>query len=269
MMNMALSFGASLLSIYLLLCVFLYLYQERLIFMPPRANATLYENWQPYAYQLPINGSTLHGWKISQPLASDNYLIYFGGNAEDVVYNLYDAHKYSARHMFFTNYAGYGNSTGEPSEQALYTDAIALFDKIISDNNLHTGKVIVMGRSLGAAVASYVASQRAVKALVLITPFDSVEQVAASYYRWFPVSWLLKHKFKTIEHIQQVSSPILIVAAEHDEIIPRRNLNNLYQSAQDKIKLVTIANANHQNISNISDYYTRINQFMDAQDTAQ
>ena len=53
-------------------------------------------------------------------------VLYFGGNAEDVLYTA--QRRTSARALVVVNYRGYGGSTGEPGQQALYDDGLAIYD---------------------------------------------------------------------------------------------------------------------------------------------
>jgi pimeloyl-ACP methyl ester carboxylesterase len=247
---------------YGLSCAYLYVNQERLIFFAPRANPQLYQHWQQHEYLIEVNGHRLHGWQIEQAGKPAATILYFGGNAEDVVYNLDDAPNYAASRLFFTNYPGYGKSSGEPSQQNLFDDALALYDSLLEQHRLQPENIYIMGRSLGSSVASYLASQREVAGLILVTPFDSMENLAANYYSWFPVRWLLKHKFNTIDFIHEVSAPILVLAAADDEVIPQAHLEKLYQAAGGNARMISIDNADHQNINLRPGYFSAINRFI-------
>ena len=80
---------------------------------------------------------------------------------------------------------------------------------------------MVVGRSLGSGVAAYLASKRPVSRLVLVTPFDSVLEVAARSFWFVPVRWLLRDKFESTEYTPAITAPTTIIAAEHDVEIPR------------------------------------------------
>lgn len=254
--------------IYLLFALTLYAMQDRLVFLPPPVNAKVYEPWRGQAFQLELNGRQLHGWKIPGGADNNRFIIYFGGNAEDVVYNLYDGNRFRASHIFSVNYAGYGNSEGEPSQQILLQDALAVFDYAREHFQAESNRIYVMGRSVGSSVASYVAANRRAAGLILVTPFDSVENVAAHYYPWLPVRWLLKHPFPTVDYIHQVQDPILVLSAGQDEIIPPGNLNNLLSAAPDDIEHFIIKQANHQNISAYKSYFQHINHFIQSHEAA-
>lgn len=179
-------------------------------------------------------------------------LVYFGGNAEDVSYSLPGlAATFPGHALFLMHYRGYGGSSGTPSEAALFADALALFDKVHAAHP----DVVVIGRSLGSGVATYLASQRPVARLVLVTPFDSMLELASSHFPWLPVRWLLRDKYESGQYAAQVTAPTLLIAAEHDEIIPSTSTEALlghFRSGVAALKVV--AGAGHNTISESPDY---------------
>ncbi len=262
-MKMVLYLLSGIILIYISICCVLYFYQARFIFYPPKPDHSFYEQVKQYEYFIKTDNETLHGWNIkNENLDHNTSIIYFGGNSEDVTYNIPDSNKYSAKNIFFTNHPGYGKSTGQPSERSLFDNALQAYDQIIKTHNLNAKDIIIMGRSLGSSVATYVASKRTSKGLILITPFDSIENIAIKQFHLFPVSLLLKHKFKTIDYIDRVNCPILIIATDNDEIIPSTNLSNLYKTREKKIKLLKINNAGHNDISDKKEYFSYINKFI-------
>ena len=248
---------------YLFICISLYFFQANYIFFPPKANEPWYAKIKPYEYFLKTDSAVLHGWKVSNlhtPHTAS--IIYFGGNAEDVSHNIPDAHLYSVRHLFLTNLPGFGASSGTPSEKNFYSNALQVYDQIVESSNLNPDNVFIMGRSLGSAVATYVASKRKVRGLIIITPFDSIENVASHYYNLFPVKRLLKHKFQTEAYIDEVNAPIVALTADHDGVIPAENLANLYTPRKQKINLLQIQGSDHNTISHSEQYFSFINGFI-------
>ncbi|MEO8009753.1 MAG: alpha/beta fold hydrolase, partial [Betaproteobacteria bacterium] len=160
-----------------------------------------------------------------RPRPGANALLYFGGNAEDVAANLPSfSSAFPDYALYFLHYRGYGGSSGQPSEESLHSDAIALFDKIRAEH----ANVVVVGRSLGSGVAIRLASDRPVSRLVLVTPFDSLQELAVKQFPYLPVRWLLLDKFESWRYAPHVSAPTAILAAEFDEVIPRSSTDRLY-----------------------------------------
>lgn len=199
------------LGAYLALNLLLFLFQRSLIYFPqPRTAMPGTELMQLQTGAGPVLVTTLR-----RPGAQA--LIYFGGNAEDVSWNLPTlAQAFPSHSLHLLHYRGYGGSAGQPTEAALLADALALYDQV----QQASAQITVVGRSLGSGVAVYLASQRPVTRLVLVTPYDSIQELAAQRLRVFPVRWLLKDKFESWRYARQVSAPTLLIAAEHDEVIP-------------------------------------------------
>jgi len=155
-----------------------------------------------------------------------NALLYFGGNAEDVSYSLPSLSTAFPDHaVYLLHYRGYGGSSGKPSEAALFADALALFDRVSTDHQ----NIAVVGRSLGSGVAVHLASLRPVARLVLVTPYDSLQELAARQFPYLPVRWLLLDKFESWRYAEHITVPTLVIAAEHDEVIPRMSTEALYK----------------------------------------
>jgi uncharacterized protein len=231
---------------YLALCVALFVFQRSLIYYPqPRAlvgNANM--------ITMPVDEGQVLMTTRAHP--GPNAVVYFGGNAEDVSSSLPGlAAAFPEHALFLLHYRGYGGSSGKPTETALVADALALFDKVHAEHP----NTVVVGRSLGSGVAVHVASLRPVARLVLVTPYDSLQELAARQFPWFPVRWLLQDKFESWRYAPQVSAPTLIIAAEHDETIPRDSTEALYARFRSGVaSFKVIAGTAHNTISESAHY---------------
>ena len=231
--------------LYFALCLVLFLAQRSFIYFPqPRsasANNTLILN---------VDGERIA--VCTRPSTGADAVIYFGGNAEDVsrsVPTLVDA--FPERSVYAMNYRGYGGSTGKPSETALVADALVLFDRVHAD---HT-HVTVIGRSLGSGVAIHIASERPVERLILVTPYDSLLKVAATQFRYFPLTWLMLDKFESWRYAPKVTAPTQLIAAQNDEIISLASTEALYKHLpQSLAKLSIIPSVSHNTISESPEY---------------
>lgn len=231
---------------YALACLGLYLMQRSLIFFPqPRRSGD-----DAGMLTLAVEGARLQVSTRQQGAAEA--VIYFGGNAEDVSGSLPGlAAAFPAHALYLQHYRGYGGSSGKPTQAALFADALALFDLV----HARHPKVIVVGRSLGSGVALHLASRRPAARLVLVTPYDSIAELAARQFPYFPVRWLLTDKFESWRDAPQVSVPTTIIAAEHDEVIPRAS-SELLMSRFGKgvAQYVVISQSGHNTISEHPDY---------------
>jgi pimeloyl-ACP methyl ester carboxylesterase len=188
----------------------------------------------------------------NRPHKGPNALIYFGGNAEDVSLSLSSfSEAFPDQAIYLLHYRGYGGSTGKPSEAAIQDDAIALFDKVYAEHP----NIVVVGRSLGTGVAIRVASKRPASRLVLVTPYDSLQEIAAAQFSYFPVKWLLLDKFDSSQYASSISVPTLLLAAEHDEVIPRASTQKLFSRFGKGVAVLrVIPGTGHNTISESPQY---------------
>jgi pimeloyl-ACP methyl ester carboxylesterase len=244
MRNTILSLAALAVIIYLVLCAALYFWQRSLLYFPHPPSG------EP-RMELAVEGAKLR--VLARPVPGAKALLYFGGNGEDVSHNLPGLTAAFPDHaLYLMHYRGYGGSTGAPTEAALFADAQALFDKVRADHQ----EVVVVGRSLGSGVATWLASRRPVSRLVLVTPYRSIEELAAGQFPWVPVRWLLQDKYESWRYAPQVSVPTLLIAAEHDDIVPRRSTDALLPLFRPGLAtLRALPGTDHNNIHAHPAYY--------------
>lgn len=142
--------------------------------------------------------------------------------------------------LIIFGYRGYGRSEGTPSEKGLYLDGSAVGHFVFED--LEVGKyvdrnqVFLFGRSLGGAVAASVALDKSLpfKGVIIENTFTTLGDLVdimfppLKYVRNF----LLKSKFETIKIIDKIKRPILFCRSENDELIPKSQMDNLYNMAK-------------------------------------
>lgn len=247
---------------YALVCALLYFGQERSIFFPRPNDPQLRQHYAAQRIEIAANGAQLEGWWIENPHATTQAVVlYFGGNAEDVLYTASAASDIDARALVVVNYRGYGGSTGEPGQQALYDDGLAIYDYAIK-RGVPPAHIVVMGRSLGSGVASMLAGARPVRAAVLITPFDSLASVAAGHYPWLPVRLLLRHPFPSTDWAKRTKAPALIIAAERDTIVPASHAQKLFEAWAGEKQIHVLVGMGHNDVETHPDYYRLINSFL-------
>lgn len=241
MIKSVISFAAFLAVVYVGLCGVLFVFQRSFIYYPqpraPGANSPTLPLSVPGA-ELLISVRLHDGPKA---------IVYFGGNGEDVSFNLPAfAVAFPDHALYLMNYRGYGGSSGSPSEASIQQDALALFDAVHSKHP----DVVVMGRSLGSGVAVRLASERPAARLVLITPYSSIAELAARQFPYFPVKWLLRDKFESWRYAPRIRVPTLLVSAQNDEIIPRASTEDLYARFTEGVaSLQVIPGVGHNTIS--------------------
>jgi len=188
-------------------------------------------------------------------------VMYFGGNADSLVTT---APEFAAvlpdTTVYFVNYRGYAGSTGTPTEKGICHDALMIFDKL---KDRHT-TIAVIGRSLGSGVATYIASQRDVDRLVLITPFDSVVAMVRGLFPIYPAALIVKDKFDSIGRADAITVPTLVLIARNDSVIPReRSRAQVDALNPDIVEAHVLPGTDHNDISYHPEYYDRIKSFLD------
>jgi uncharacterized protein len=235
---------AALVLLYLAGCAAVYGLQRSMLYHPqPARQATDF-------LTLPVDGATLQVSLRALPGAPA--ILYFGGNAEDVSATLPQLASLFPDHALYAmHYRGYGQSTGEPSEPALHADARALHEHVRRGHPA----VKLIGRSLGSGVAVRLASERPVARLALITPYDSIENVAAEQLPWLPVRWLIRDRFDSAAVAGRVGAPTTLIGAERDTLIrPERTDRLATFFAPGVARTVWIAGADHNNLGAFEAY---------------
>ncbi|WP_170465486.1 alpha/beta hydrolase [Ruegeria arenilitoris] len=143
------------------------------------------------------------------------------------------------------SYRGYPGSEGEPSEWALISDGVQMYDQLDSDG----APVVLLGQSLGTAVAAAVAEQRPnAQLLVLEAPFTATVDVAAERYPWLPVHALMRDQFATRDLIEGISVPTLIFHGTEDETVPLHHGEALAAMAGDTAEIHVIPDGTHNDL---------------------
>ncbi|HTA66493.1 MAG TPA: alpha/beta hydrolase [Xanthomonadaceae bacterium] len=238
---------------YVSLGVLLYAMQDAVLYHP-----------QPLSFEpdataitIPAPSGVLHGWVVDpgQPDA----VIYYGGNGEAVER---DADFFRAtlpdRSVYLVPYRGYGPNPGKPSEAAIEADELAVHD-FVHARHAH---VSLIGRSLGTGIATFVAAHRPVERLVLVTPYDSILEIARARYGIFPVSLLMKDRYESWRNADAIEEPALVLLGADDEVIPRANSDALIAHLHPKPIVVVIPHAGHNDLSDSPLYAQAIADFM-------
>jgi pimeloyl-ACP methyl ester carboxylesterase len=208
-------------------------------------------------FALQREGLTLRGWVMNP--GKERALIYFGGNGDAVQTMRQDyAGMAPDRTVYLLAYRGYGASEGAPSEAALFGDALALYDEVHRSH----ADVAVVGRSLGSGVATWLASQRPLQKLVLVTPFDSIARLAQRRFPIFPAALLLRDKYESWRYAPAVHCPVLVIEAQNDEVVPADSTERLLQQFAPRPQLLRIDGVGHGSVVEDPRYAAAISSFL-------
>lgn len=238
-------------------------------FFYPRKNDKLFSGlWEGSEVVLNINQQQLHGWLVrAADFENAPVIIYYGGNAEDISQSLTYTDKPRSESVLFMNYRGFGGSSGRPNQEGLFADALAIYDHLVKNLGIKPDRIYLKGRSIGSSIAAYVASQRKIRGLILITPFDSIANFVPKFLQFYPLKNYLKRFFNTFEYLKNVDKKILVIAAGCDEVIPRRCLDNLLDKYRSQIILEEIQDADHQDIAIYNEYDDAIEKYIHSMET--
>ncbi len=211
------------------------------------------------------DGTKLFGWYVEGP-ATSAVLLWCHGNAGNIINRLDNLRELYRRGLsvFIFDYRGYGRSRGRPSEEGLYQDAIGAYDYVTRTRMIRPERLIVFGRSLGAAVAVELAAQKPAAGLILESSFPSIEAVAKRYYGGLPVHWLLGSDFRLLDRLPQLSLPTLIIHGDQDDIIPLELGQRVFDAAKPPKWFYVIKGADHNNTYQAGGpaYFQRIAEFI-------
>lgn len=226
------------LAVYALLVAMIYVRQESMIFFPDMPGRQLIATPGQIGLAFEdINFTTddavkLHGWFISaeEPLGT---LLFFHGNAGNISHRLESIEIFNSLglNVFIIDYRGYGKSEGKISENGTYRDADAAWRYLTEDRGVNADTIIIFGRSLGSAIATWLASQRDAAGLIIESGFSSVPSMAQRLYPFLPVRLLSSFDYDTESNVSNVNSPVLVIHSKTDEIIPYEEGRRVFDSA--------------------------------------
>lgn len=240
---------------YAALCGLVYLRQQTILYRPAKLNRQT-----PPAQTIIEEGEVgpeLRGWvdNPGQILA----LIYFGGASEPIELrreSLAKAFPHHTRYML--PYRGFGpNCHLRPDEDNIKKDALRLVNHV---EQKHQG-IHIIGRSLGTGIALHVAARLPVMAVGLITPYDSILEVAKGNYKWLPVTRLLRDKFESWRDANRVTVPVLTCLAEIDKVVHPKRTEALLKHLPSQPTCYTISGSNHRTIAQCDDLWQRLSEF--------
>lgn len=246
-------------GIYLFLALMLYIRQSSYVYFPLREvdftpkNITL--DYKDVEFSA-ADGVKLHGWFIPRENSRGVILLCHGnggniGNRLDTIDLL---HKLNLD-VFIFDYRGYGRSEGKPSEQGTYADAEAAWDYIDKELKTDPKRIIVMGRSLGAAIASYLATQHTPAALIVESAFTSIPDIGADVYPYLPVKLLARFDYNTSNHLKSIDCPVLVVHSPSDDIIPYKHGQKLFEDAKQPKQFLEITGSHNSGFLDTGEKY--------------
>ena len=225
---------SSVIIAYLVLLIFIYFNQRNLLYLPSENN---YQNDKiQFSYEeifIKVDDKiTLKSWLINKDFREFKTLVLFHGNAGDLsnrIYKLNELNKLDIN-ILLISWRGFSGNKGSPTEKNLYEDAEAAI-KWLNEKKVENNQIILYGESLGSGVAVEIGKKNNFNGIILESPFTSVENSAKIYYPYLPVKFLLKDRYDSINKIDKIRTPILIMHGKKDDIVPFSMGKELFEKA--------------------------------------
>lgn len=257
---------------YLTVLAVMWAIQDRLLF-PTGLAATVGTPVPAEAPRLSLttpDGVELRGVRLvppASPVTDRLAILGFAGNAwnaEDAA--VYLQGLYPQADIIVFHYRGYGPSTGRASVDALLADAPLIYDQIAEQMRTasESTRFIAVGFSIGAGVAVHLARERKLDGLILVTPFDSLTTLAALHFPWLPARVMIHNPMRNAEMLRGLDVPAAVIAAEHDEIIPRESASEMRGAAKRMVYSRTIQDAGHNDLYGREEFATAMREALGA-----
>jgi fermentation-respiration switch protein FrsA (DUF1100 family) len=253
---------------YVLCVVVLMIFEDSFIYFPTRYPGG---DWQPTwlsfedAWFRAADGTRLHGWYVAheRPRAA---VLFCHGNAGNVTHRadmLRVLHDHVGVSVLIFDYRGYGRSEGKPNEAGVLADARAARAWLAEREGIVEQDVVMMGRSLGGAVAADLAAKEGARGLVLESTFTSIPDMGARLFPWLPVRWLVRTQLNAAAIIGDYHGPLLQSHGDADRTVPNELGRRLFEAANEPKHFRPLPGHDH-NDPQPPDYYDALAAFLDA-----
>ncbi len=237
-------------AIYLVLLLLLFIFQRSLMYFPAPLDDFQRQHHLPFE-EISImseDGLEIKSW-IAKKEPDKKTIVFFHGNAGNAAHRIPMLKEFfrAGHTVVLAEYRGYGDNPGKPSENGIISDAERLMEYVIAQGTA-VEDIVLMGRSLGTGPSTNLATKYDVAALILVSPFSSFPDVAASTYPYFPVRFLMKDKFDSKSIIKNIKAPVLMFHGEFDRIIPLHFGEALFEAANEPKQFERILMRGHNNL---------------------
>lgn len=243
---------------------YLYVAQRSMLYMPANKGLTPealgLDGVERHVLPTP-DGETIVLWH-APPLDGKPTILFLHGNAGEIGDRdeRLRVYRQAGFGICFVSYRGFGGSTGSPTEQGTLLDAETAY-LWLREQGVSGSTIALVGESLGTGIAVQLATRHEVGAVALEAPYTSTADVASLTYWWLPVSLLMKDQYRSIDHIAEVSAPLLIMHGDADEIIPVSFGKRLFEAAREPKELYLVPGGLHDAIHDEATWMREIDFF--------
>ncbi len=218
------------------------------------------------------DGKKLHAWWCRPDTAGEEVqptaemvVLWFHGNAGNLSQRselMVELAKIPVQ-VFIVDYRGYGRSEGRPSVKGLYRDARAAWRYLREDAGVGAERIVILGKSLGGAVAVDLAVEVKPAGLIVESSFASIPAMAAHHYPFIP-RWLVRSKMDSLSKIGAVNCPVLVIHSPADEVVPYDQGRQLFDAAPGDRRFLEVSGAGHNELWLVGgpDYFGALREFL-------
>jgi uncharacterized protein len=247
--------------------VLIRLIERRCVYpVPPRDRGDWRPKWlRPQnVWFRSADGTKIHGWYAPNTDAR-RLVVFCHGNSQHVADQANLIFRIQSRlqaTVFSFDYRGYGRSRGKPYEGGCIADGMAAQQWLARRERVRPEDIIVMGRSLGGAVAVAMAAEQGARALILENTFSSLSDTAQLLCPYFPIHWFMRNRYSSAKRVQKFSGPVFQSHGTADSIVPIQLGYKLFESAPTPMKqFYEISGQGHLD-SQPPGYYVAVDQFL-------
>lgn len=254
--------GLTILCIYSMICGWLYFYQDNILFNPYRLPSDYtFESEQTFQLKVAKNVSLNCLW--IRDATPKGVILYLHGNKRSINRSLPEAMNMTqlGHDILMVDYRGFGKSGGKiESEVQLYRDIQKVYDYLQQDYAEH--QIIIVGFSLGAVMASYLAKQNHPSALVLVAPFKDSYALKNYHFSILIPNFLVKYPLDNAKHLQKVTCQTLILHGKRDEVVPFTHAVTLADINRKNFQLELLEQETHRSIMQSAEFREKIQYFL-------
>lgn len=224
-------------SAYVIVCILFFIFQGQFIFFPNTGftQTPASERWDFEEITVEVDGGVTHGWFVPTDQPRIGTILFSHGNAENIGDQIETIRPF--RLLGFDtlvyDYAGYGQSTGRPTEKRVYDDIRGMYSWLTKVKGVSPKEIVLCGRSVGGGPTAQLATEVECAAVILESTFRSIAAMAAEVMPWIPRGPLVRYRFDNERKVKEINIPLLIVHSPKDSIIPFAHGQTLFEVANE------------------------------------
>jgi len=212
------------------------------------------------------DGARIHAWWCPADgwRPSKGAVLYAHGNAGNLSHRAESVRlwqEHTGMGVLIFDYPGYGRSTGKPNEAGCYAAADAAYDWLLHEQHVAPETIVLYGGSLGGAVAIELATRRPYRALILVSTFTSIPDMATQLYPWLPARRFIRNRFESLDKIGRTRGHVFLAHGTADRFIPFSMGERLFAAAPEPKVFLPLVGYDHNDGAG-PEFYAEVTRFL-------